>query len=424
MIKLSGLFKPARIESNRFNGSHSLKKNLAVKNNWPHPWTKTLLLILAMNLSLGSQAQFPSGGGTPASPQINPFSTPLLGNPFRRNNGISNLITLREELLLNNQPPAAPGSPQLQWPPLPRILLRPFDGEIQTTELTWGLSGFVPLPFPLSSSLAAQRNKKFEESAQSALNMWIAGNDPDVLQEREYRPGYLANFVRNGEKVVGACELTVSVQRETGIQIASFLAGNGAGHRDAKLNGSSITVLSELFQVMPDIPLFVYQEACDDWYSGEVQEDARKTLHQIVKEKEARISTDGSCQPGQIGAVSRPEGDRSCETWFEARVPKHLREKTVPRCEHQPDLNVFACTAKYKKEGQLCPLYWTSSGISPQKLTSTDPIVSPRGFRDRFDCDEASGLSCEVVDPDLLQNPHQISGWKGLHQAFCIKKTP
>ena len=349
-----------------------------------------------------------------------------LTNPFQNPNAALN-TTLFEDLdhtLTLDLNPQVPFDPNLQWPSPPRTLFRPTAGRLETSEFTFGIAGFIPkLPLPVSTSMGAQANFKYEELVETGLNIWMPKNQTRPF---EVHPRSGLQALRRGIQAIGACEMRITIQREHGQQINASVAGNGWNGRDSRYVQNSITYLSHFFQIQSDVDIASYIDECESWYNQTIQKAAREALMPFIAEQEKRLSNRGSCQlnSSQLEGRRSPFGDSQCQAWFEANVPRHLRQQTVARCELQPESGEAACVAKSRVEGQSCPLYQTARGLSEFRLSFDDAIATRRGFGTSFECDRAAGLSCQPQPSSGLQRGPASVGSAAAHaplMATCIR---
>jgi hypothetical protein len=229
--------------------------------------------------------------------------------------------------------------------------------------------------------------------------------------------------------MVGICIYEVLFAYDKGASLSFDLMGSGQSLNSGNIQTITHTHFSSFFQIesksLPQDPSIKisrlsvdqYKEACEQHFKEiiepQVNADFSKQIMQFVFHNHPK----SQCKP-TFGEV-HPDGDPSCQKWFQEKIPPTIQKLTVPRCTLQPG-GAHVCSLFAKKEGVSCPVFMDENRNMSDKITSPNfKKISTRNIHfPNFPCDEQLGLSCQITkEPTFFGNVLLTNA-----EARCAKK--
>lgn len=322
-----------------------------------------------------------------------------------------------KDTLINGKDNNFEKNTKLTWPSLPRDWLE-YHTTAYVTSNTYAGFKATPKLFGLEATIASKLNFDFRYHVKSTF-VAIAPQSNENLKDPnntlfEYDHKYMQTYFNtHSHNLVGICIYEVSFSYDKSLGFAMDIMGSGQGFSNGQVAGITNTHFSSFFQIEED----PNADGATKRSKLSIKEYERDCMRRFNEERRTQISADFSKQIMQFFFHNHPksqctptfddvhpEGDPSCEGWFNENINEVTRKLTVPRCVLQKG-GYHSCTLTAKKEGVSCPIYQNSDGsYSDRKLLPDSRRVSSRNIHDySFPCDEKLGLRCSVTKkPTLL----------------------
>lgn len=303
-------------------------------------------------------------------------------------------------------------TPQLSWPPFPRLWLEKHRQRVITTNTYIGLkipiavaSGGAKLNIQFKYGLkttftliSSRRKAESSDPISESLGLEFAKGDKEKQMLR-WDPQYKMSFpdVRDDYPMVGLCAFEASLAIDTGKTLNFEVLGSGASVEHSDIETNSHSIFSNFFQVRPDVSVAAYLDTvCDQVFRQDVEQFVLQDFSKVVIEKVVHANPKSECAPprGPEGASSLA-GDASCLDWHRKNFHRTVQNTTTARCELQKD-GAHRCELR-SKVGGACPIYLNSrTGTYSETRDDESRLRVTQGYLEN-PCDETSGLRCQLV---------------------------
>ena len=302
-------------------------------------------------------------------------------------------------------------TPQLSWPPFPRLWLEKNRQEVITSNTYVGLK--VPLAvatggaklniqfrYGLKTTLvmiSSRRKQSPKDPISESLDLvYATGTEEKQMLRWDEQKMMAFPDVRDEYPMVGLCAFEASLAVEKGKHLNFEVFGSGQTLEQANIETNTQSIFSNFFQVREDVSVSTYlDKVCDDVFRRDVEQFVLEDFSKMVVEKVVHSNPDSECQPGNSGGGdSTLAGDVSCLDWHRKKFPKTIQGITVARCELEVN-GAHRCRLKSRHDVP-CPLYMNKeNGTYSETRTKSHRLHATRGILEN-PCDRQSGLKCKM----------------------------